>query len=93
MHYVADYVVFQMPKFEKYDWLLKETSNKDLSTLAKAAFELLKWRIFPKPYLQKAVAVILSSANDANWRTRSATLTFLRSFMYRYVTSSRVPSE
>ncbi|KAM7499059.1 hypothetical protein LguiA_023473 [Lonicera macranthoides] len=63
---------------------LQETSNKDLSTLAKAAFELLKWRIFPEPYLQKAVAVILSSADDANWRTRSATLTFLRSFMYRH---------
>jgi hypothetical protein len=28
--------------------------------------------------------VILSSANDSNWRTRSATLTYLRTFMYRY---------
>uniref|UniRef100_A0A5B7B961 Putative proteasome activator subunit 4 n=2 Tax=Davidia involucrata TaxID=16924 RepID=A0A5B7B961_DAVIN len=63
---------------------LQETSNKDLSTLAKAAFELLKWRIFWEPHLQKAVSVILSSANDSNWRTRSATLTFLRSFMYRH---------
>ncbi|XP_043688244.1 proteasome activator subunit 4 [Telopea speciosissima] len=63
---------------------LKETSNKDLSTLAKAAFELLKWRIFPEPHLQKVVAVILSSANDPNWRTRSATLTYLRTFMYRH---------
>ncbi|KAA8527119.1 hypothetical protein F0562_008652 [Nyssa sinensis] len=63
---------------------LQETSNKDLSTLAKAAFELLKWRIFREPHLQKAVSVILSSANDSNWRTRSATLTFLRSFMYRH---------
>ncbi|KAE9456561.1 hypothetical protein C3L33_11484, partial [Rhododendron williamsianum] len=68
---------------------LQETSNKDLSTLAKAAFELLKWRILWEPYLQKAVSVILSSANDSNWRTRSATLTFLRTFMYRYVASSR----
>ncbi|KAK2971931.1 hypothetical protein RJ640_004951 [Escallonia rubra] len=63
---------------------LQETSNKDLSTLAKAAFELLKWRIFGEPYLQKAISVILSSANDSNWRTRSATLTFLRAFMYRH---------
>ncbi|RVX14579.1 Proteasome activator subunit 4 [Vitis vinifera] len=63
---------------------LQETSNKDLSTLAKAAFELLKWRIFWEPHLQKAVSVILSSANDFNWRTRSATLTYLRTFMYRY---------
>ncbi|CAL5335470.1 unnamed protein product [Camellia sinensis] len=63
---------------------LQETSNKDLSTLAKAAFELLKWRILWEPHLQKAVSVILSSANDSNWRTRSATLTFLRTFMYRH---------
>lgn len=63
---------------------LQETSNKDLSTLAKAAFELLKWRIFWEPHLQKVVSVILSSANDLNWRTRSATLTYLRSFMYRH---------
>jgi hypothetical protein len=28
--------------------------------------------------------VILSSAKDSNWRTRSATLTYLRTFMYRY---------
>ncbi|KAK0602445.1 hypothetical protein LWI29_033449 [Acer saccharum] len=63
---------------------LQETSNKDLSTLAKAAFELLKWRIFWEPHLQKAVSVILSSADDSNWRTRSATLTYLRTFMYRH---------
>ncbi|KAH9804504.1 proteasome activator subunit 4 [Citrus sinensis] len=62
---------------------LQETSNKDLSTLAKAAFELLKWRIFWEPHLQKAVSIILSSADDSNWRTRSATLTYLRTFMYR----------
>ncbi|KAI4307795.1 hypothetical protein L6164_030939 [Bauhinia variegata] len=63
---------------------LQETSNKDLSTLAKAAFELLKWRILWEPHLQKAVSVILSAANDSNWRTRSATLTYLRTFMYRH---------
>lgn len=63
---------------------LQETSNKDLSTLAKAAFELLKWRILSEPHLQKAISIILTSAVDSNWRTRSATLTFLRSFMYRH---------
>ncbi|XP_047151805.1 proteasome activator subunit 4 [Vigna umbellata] len=63
---------------------LQETSNKDLSTLAKAAFELLKWMIVWEPHLQKAVSVILSAANDSNWRTRSATLTYLRTFMYRH---------
>ncbi|XVF70972.1 hypothetical protein PTKIN_Ptkin11bG0205100 [Pterospermum kingtungense] len=63
---------------------LQETSNKDLSTLAKAAFELLKWRIISEPHLQKAVSVILSSADDPNWRTRSAILTYLRTFMFRH---------
>ncbi|KAI7731194.1 hypothetical protein M8C21_030265 [Ambrosia artemisiifolia] len=62
---------------------LQETSNKDLSILAKAAFELLKWRIFTDDHLRKAVSILLSLAEDPNWRTRSATLTFLRSFMYR----------
>ncbi|CAK9321738.1 unnamed protein product [Citrullus colocynthis] len=63
---------------------LQETSNKDLSALAKAAFGLLKWRVFWEPHLQKVISVILSSAGDSNWRTRSATLTYLRSFMYRH---------
>ncbi|KZV14702.1 proteasome activator subunit 4 [Dorcoceras hygrometricum] len=63
---------------------LQETSNKDLSNLAKAAFELLKWRVFGEPHLRKAVSIILSLSKDPNWRTRSATLTFLRSFMYRH---------
>ncbi|KAH6786226.1 proteasome activating protein 200 [Perilla frutescens var. hirtella] len=63
---------------------LQETSNKDLSNLAKVAFELLKWRVFGEPHLRKAVPIIVSLANDPNWRTRSATLTFLRSFMYRH---------
>ncbi|XP_062170630.1 proteasome activator subunit 4-like [Alnus glutinosa] len=73
---------------------LQETSNKDLSTLAKGAFELLKWRIFWEPRLQEAVSVILSSAKDSNWRTRSATLTYLRTFMYRHTfILSRVEKE
>ncbi|CAN1354111.1 Proteasome activator subunit 4 [Linum perenne] len=63
---------------------LQETSNKDLSTLAKVAFELLKWRIFLEPNLQKVIEVIHSSSTDTNWRTRSATLTYLRTFMYRH---------
>ncbi|XP_019430869.1 PREDICTED: proteasome activator subunit 4-like [Lupinus angustifolius] len=63
---------------------LQETSNKDLSTLAKAAFELLKWMIVWEPHLEKVVSVILSAADDSNWRTRSATLTYLRTFMYRH---------
>lgn len=63
---------------------LQETSNKDLSTLAKVAFELLKWRVYSESHLRKVVLTILSIANDTNWRTRSTTLTYLRSFMYRH---------
>ncbi|CAH9135204.1 unnamed protein product [Cuscuta epithymum] len=63
---------------------LQETSYKDLSTLAKVAFELFKWRLVLEPHLEKVVRVLLASAEDLNWRTRSATLTFLRSFMYRH---------
>lgn len=62
---------------------MQETSDKDLSTLAKAAFELLKWKILPRPFLENAVTVILSSVNDPNWRTRSASLSYIRTFMYR----------
>ncbi|PKA50502.1 hypothetical protein AXF42_Ash013716 [Apostasia shenzhenica] len=63
---------------------LQETSHKDLSTLAKASFEVLKWRILPRPFLEHAVSVTLSSATDPNWRTRSASLSYLRTFMYRH---------
>ncbi|XP_078165661.1 proteasome activator subunit 4-like isoform X3 [Carex rostrata] len=63
---------------------LQETSNKDLSTLAKATFELFKWRILRRPFLQDAVTVILSSLNDPNWRTRSASLRYIQTFMYRH---------
>ncbi|XP_050236349.1 proteasome activator subunit 4 [Mercurialis annua] len=72
---------------------LQETSNKDLSTLAKAAFELLKWRIFWEPHLQRIVSVVLSSASDSNWRTRSATLTYLRTFMYRHTYVLSMPEK
>uniref|UniRef100_J3MDH3 Proteasome activator complex subunit 4 C-terminal domain-containing protein n=1 Tax=Oryza brachyantha TaxID=4533 RepID=J3MDH3_ORYBR len=63
---------------------LQETSNKDLSLLAKSAFELLKWRILRRPFLETAIMTILSSANDPNWRTRSALLSYLRTFTYRH---------
>ncbi|KAJ4793820.1 Proteasome activator subunit 4 [Rhynchospora pubera] len=63
---------------------LQETSNKDLSTLAKATFELLKWRILRRPFLQDAVSVILSLVRDPNWRTRSASLRYIQTFMYRH---------
>ncbi|KAL6909678.1 hypothetical protein ACP4OV_001337 [Aristida adscensionis] len=63
---------------------LQETSNKDLSLLAKSTFELLKWRILCRPFLDSAIAVIISSVNDPNWRVRSALLSYLRIFTYRH---------
>lgn len=75
-----------MPYLRNIICFLKETLNKDLSALAKAAFDLFVWRIFWEPHLQEAVSVILSLANDSNWRTRSAVLTYLRIFMHRYGT-------
>ncbi|CAA7016339.1 unnamed protein product [Microthlaspi erraticum] len=63
---------------------LQETSHKDLSILAKACFELMKWQIFPESHLQKVIGVVHSSADDSNWRIRSSTLTYLRTFMYRH---------
>ncbi|CAA6670753.1 unnamed protein product [Spirodela intermedia] len=63
---------------------LQETSHKDLSALAKSAFRLLKWRVLPRPHLEDAVSVLLSSTSDPNWRTRLASLTYLQTFMYRH---------
>ncbi|XP_078162594.1 proteasome activator subunit 4-like isoform X3 [Carex rostrata] len=63
---------------------LQDTSNKGLSKLARDAFDLLSWRIFPRPFLESAMETILSSATDSNWRTRCASLTYLEAFMYRH---------
>lgn len=63
---------------------LQETSHKDLSMLAKVAFELLKWTVLPRPHLDDSLSVILCSVNDSNWRTRFASLTYLLPFMYRH---------
>ncbi|CAL0311001.1 unnamed protein product [Lupinus luteus] len=45
-----------------------ETSNKDLSTLAKATFELLKWMIVWEPHLEKVFSVVLSASEVSNIR-------------------------
>ncbi|XP_074569693.1 proteasome activator subunit 4 [Curcuma longa] len=63
---------------------LQETSNKDLSVLAKAAFELLKWMPLPQAFMESAVSVVLSLVINPNWRIKSASLSYLRIFMYRY---------
>jgi len=64
---------------------LQETSHKDLSILAKAAFELLKWNILPRSHLEKSIHLLSSFVCDSNWRTRFSCLSYLRCFMYRHV--------
>ena len=68
-----------------YELFLQDTSHKDLSALAKSAFRLLKWRVFPRPHLEVAVSLLLSSTSNPNWRTRLTSLTYIRTFMYRSV--------
>eukprot|EP00250_Pteridium_aquilinum_P007746 c17405_g1_i1 orf=311-5854(-) len=63
---------------------LQETSHKDLSSLAKVALQFLKFQVFPTTHLSKAVSALLAAANDSNWHTRVASLSFLQSFMYRH---------
>lgn len=52
--------------------------------LAKAAFELLKWMPLPQAFMESAISVVLSLVINPNWRIKSASLSYLRIFMYRY---------
>ena len=63
---------------------MQETSEKDLSSLAKSVMWLLQWQAFPFSHLPEVVEVALSAANDNYWHTRVAFLTFLQPFLYRY---------
>ena len=89
LHHDANFIGHHNTISENIICFLKEILNKDLSALAKSAFKLLQWTIFWEPHLAEAISVILSSANDSNWRTRSATLKYLQTFMHRYGTSYR----
>lgn len=63
---------------------LQETSHKDLSSLAKVALQFFKFQVFPTAQLPRAISALLSAANDSNWHTRIASLSFLQSFLYRH---------
>lgn len=69
---------------------LQETSEKDLSSLARGVMRYLQWQPFPVSHLSQVVEVALSAALDNYWHTRVAFLTFLQPFMYRhrYILSS-----
>ncbi|MCO5560813.1 hypothetical protein L7F22_014433 [Adiantum nelumboides] len=63
---------------------LQETSEKDLSALARAVMRFLQWQPFPVSHLSQVVQAALTAAQDINWHTRVAFLTFLQPFMYRH---------
>ncbi|KAL2630922.1 hypothetical protein R1flu_015608 [Riccia fluitans] len=63
---------------------LQETSEKELSTLAKVALRLLNWHPIPSEHLPAAVKALLKAAADINWHTRVAALVFIQSFVYRH---------
>ncbi|MCO5605354.1 hypothetical protein L7F22_059537 [Adiantum nelumboides] len=62
----------------------QETSHKDLSSLAKVAAQFLKFQVFPATHVSKALSALLTAANDSNWHTRVASLSFMQSFAYRH---------
>ncbi|KAJ3677569.1 hypothetical protein LUZ60_003293 [Juncus effusus] len=64
---------------------LQDTSDKDLSKLARDAFQLLSCQIFSRPFLESAIEIIVSSCSDSNWKIRFASLTYLEVFMYRHM--------
>ncbi|KAI5078578.1 hypothetical protein GOP47_0006249 [Adiantum capillus-veneris] len=63
---------------------LQETSEKDLSSLARAVMRFIQWQPFPVSHLSQVVQVALTGAQDSNWHTRVAFLSFLQPFMYRH---------
>lgn len=63
---------------------LQETSEKALSAVAKTAMRYIQWQLFPLSHLPQVVEVALAAANDSNWHTRVAFLTFLQPFMFRH---------
>lgn len=63
---------------------LQQTSEKDLSSLARSVMRYMQRQPFPVSHLPQVVEVALSAANDNYWHTRVAFLTFLQPFMYRH---------
>jgi hypothetical protein len=64
----------------------QETSDKELSALAKRTLQLLNSAApYDIDHVGGAVAAVLGAANDTNWHTRVSALTFLQSLVYRCV--------
>lgn len=63
----------------------QESSDKELSALAKRTLQLLNSAApFDIDHVGAAVTAVLGAATDANWHTRVSALTFLQSLVYRY---------
>nr|PNR33085.1 hypothetical protein PHYPA_025028 [Physcomitrium patens] len=64
---------------------IQECSDKELSSLAKRALQLLNSAApFDIDHIDGAVIAVLGAATDANWHTRVSALTFLQSLVYRH---------
>jgi len=64
---------------------IQETSDKELSALAKRTLQLLNSAApYDIDHVGGAVAAVLGAANDTNWHTRVSALTFLQSLVYRH---------
>ncbi|EFJ17083.1 hypothetical protein SELMODRAFT_179234 [Selaginella moellendorffii] len=64
--------------------LLQDTSEKDLTHLARSALRYLKWQLFPTSHLAELASRLLKAASEDNWRVRVASISFLQPFMYRH---------
>ncbi|KAH7373268.1 hypothetical protein KP509_17G047600 [Ceratopteris richardii] len=63
---------------------LQETSENELSSLARVVMRLMQWQPFPLSKLSHVVEVLLTAAEDSNWHTRVAFCIFLQAFVYRH---------
>jgi proteasome activator subunit 4 len=63
---------------------LQDTWDKDVQALAKSTMQLLMWQAFSKEQLDEVAEAVLSAADQSNWHTRVAALTFLSPLVFRY---------
>jgi proteasome activator subunit 4 len=62
----------------------QDTWDKDVQALAKSTMQLLMWQAFSKEQLDEVAEAVLSAADQSNWHTRVAALTFLSPLVFRY---------
>jgi hypothetical protein len=62
----------------------QDTWDKDVQALAKSTMQLLMWQAFSEKQLDEVAEAVLSAADQSNWHTRVAALTFLSPLVFRY---------